>query len=92
MNEAGSFQHYQTDFSGSASVTALPILSDSVIQALGSLADSREEDNFMRIADSIVGSNSNGNAALALYNPYQVDKNTTILFLTSILNNHFPIL
>lgn len=65
-SDAASFQpYYQFPFHGSS----LPVLSENVIQALGTLADSREEDTFMRIADSIVGTNSNGNAALTLYNP-----------------------
>jgi hypothetical protein len=65
-SDASSFQpYYQFPFHG----PSLPVLSENVIQALGTLADSREEDTFMRIADSIVGTNSNGNAALTLYNP-----------------------
>ena len=80
-HDTGGFQHYQAPFHGSAPVSGLPILSDSVIQALGSLADSREEDTFMRIADSIVGTNSNGNAALTLLNP-QVD-DITLLYTST---------
>ena len=81
-HDPGSFQHYQAPFHSSAPVSGLPILSDSVIQALGSLADSREEDTFMRIADSIVGTNSNGNAALTLLNP-QVDDMTLLYTSTN---------
>ena len=45
----------------------MPVLSKRVIQALGSLAD--QEDNIMRIANSVVGESGNGGAAPTLFSP-----------------------